>query len=278
MIQLAAYHFNTGPTPVTPPGKLYTYVLAGNGVFIAAQRPELEAVALVSETDVRGLPDAAPYANFHLPRVPEAVTRACFNRARSVCVGDAKPREVLFYLIHEERGWRMVEPEQHADGASCRPADPSNEDCARSVIELHSHHEMKAFWSGTDDADETGFKLYAVIGRIFSEPTLRVRAGVYGYFVELPAGDVFELPPDVSGAAFGEGRAEPVKDDGAIVCGDCFAIIAGGEVVRERGAAYCPNCGVRLCRECGCTERAACPEGCSWSENAEVCDAHVGVS
>jgi PRTRC genetic system protein A len=198
MIQLAEYHVaREDMVPPPPPGKLYTYVFAGNGVFIQAHRRELVARALVSEADVRGLHEIKPSAAFNLPRVSAQLVRAVFNRARGVCVGAGKPREVLFYLIFEADAWRMVEPEQHASGAGVRPADPSDPDCSRAIIELHSHHEMKAFWSGTDDADETGFKLYAVIGRIFSEPRLRVRAGVYGHFVEMNASDVFEIPEDV---------------------------------------------------------------------------------
>lgn len=198
-LRLAAYHVaTTTPPPPTPKGCLYTYVFAGNGVFVTASRSELDALALVSETDVRGLPDAEPYVNFNLPPVPLQMTRDLFNRARSVCVGAEKPREVLFYLINEAGAWRWVEPDQEAAEHYCRPSDPSNPDCRRAVVELHSHHEMDAFWSGEDDRDETGFKVYAVMGRIFTTPTLRVRAGVYGHFVELRASDVFQLPEGVN--------------------------------------------------------------------------------
>lgn len=221
MITLADYHVATnGEAPAPSPGKLYTYIFAGDGVYIRARRAELSACARVATYAVRGLPPVTPFLSLHLPRVPEKITRACFNRARSVCVGAGRPREVLLYLIHDETGWRMVEPDQEADGSSCRPTDPCNEDGVRSIIELHSHHEMRAFWSGpasvegTDDHDEQGFKLYAVMGRIFTTPTLRVRAGVYGHFVEVPACDVFELPTDVSGPAPQAEAAADEEDSG----------------------------------------------------------------
>ncbi len=69
---------------------------------------------------------------------------------------------------------------------------------AGALIEVHSHHGMPAFWSGTDDADEQGFRLYAVLGDIFRRPTLRVRVGIYGQFYELPAGTIFGLPAGVN--------------------------------------------------------------------------------
>jgi hypothetical protein len=36
---------------------------------------------------------------------------------------------------------------------------------------------MKAFFSGTDDADEQGFRLYGVLGSIFERPTFMLRVG-----------------------------------------------------------------------------------------------------
>ena len=56
---------------------------------------------------------------------------------------------------------------------------------------------MRAYFSGTDDADETGFRIYGVIGLINCDPKipeLRLRVGVHGNFWEIPADWVFEMP------------------------------------------------------------------------------------
>lgn len=50
---------------------------------------------------------------------------------------------------------------------------------------------MPAYFSQTDNADEQGARLYAVIGRLDSEPEIRLRVGVYGYWQALPLTAVF---------------------------------------------------------------------------------------
>jgi hypothetical protein len=59
------------------------------------------------------------------------------------------------------------------------------------LCELHSHGNMRAFWSRTDDADEQGARVYAVIGRLDTAPEIRIRVGVYGYWHPLPVTAVF---------------------------------------------------------------------------------------
>ncbi|MDO8715567.1 MAG: hypothetical protein Q7J73_01985, partial [Dehalococcoidales bacterium] len=50
-----------------------------------------------------------------------------------------------------------------------------------------------AFFSHqTDDKDETGLKLYAVVGRLNAAPVVKLRVGVYGYFQTLAWRDVFD--------------------------------------------------------------------------------------
>jgi len=59
------------------------------------------------------------------------------------------------------------------------------------ILDLHSHCEMGAFFSATDNRDEQGFRLYAVLGRIFTRPEMALRVGVYGDFWTVPVGMVF---------------------------------------------------------------------------------------
>ena len=70
-----------------------------------------------------------------------------------------------------------------------------------ALIEGHSHHEMRAYFSPTDDHDELidgGFKVYFVIGRIHGEqPQIRTRVCVHGYSWEVPAATFFALPAGV---------------------------------------------------------------------------------
>jgi hypothetical protein len=53
---------------------------------------------------------------------------------------------------------------------------------------------MPARFSGTDDKDETGFRLYGVLGDLRRSPEIRMRVGCYGYFWEVSASWALELP------------------------------------------------------------------------------------
>ena len=64
-------------------------------------------------------------------------------------------------------------------------------DDAAVICDLHSHGNMRAFWSATDDTDEQGSQLYAVIGKLDMEPEIRLRVGVYAYWQPLPVTAVF---------------------------------------------------------------------------------------
>ena len=50
---------------------------------------------------------------------------------------------------------------------------------------------MRAFFSGTDNRDELGFRFYAVIGRIFTVPEMVLRVGIYGDMLRVPITTLF---------------------------------------------------------------------------------------
>lgn len=60
------------------------------------------------------------------------------------------------------------------------------------VMDIHSHHDMEAFFSTTDDEDELATRLYAVIGRVNTKPELLLRYGLQGIHRMLRPEAVFE--------------------------------------------------------------------------------------
>jgi PRTRC genetic system protein A len=126
--------------------------------------------------------------------VPVQHLQAIIHRSR-----DMMPNEALFYLSHDTaRGWRSVMPAQVATMIAVKPIDPFNDYAAASIIELHSHNTMSAHFSPIDDKDETGFKIFAVIGMLHAARIeICVRVGVYGHFCEVPAGFVFQKAIEV---------------------------------------------------------------------------------
>lgn len=194
---MIAYHLAQSlPLPALP-RCLYQYVLAGNGVFIRAERPGLFACIWHAAAQINGLPAIEP-AVILPARVPYEFLLTMLDFSRQ-----ARPNEILFYLLRDDSlaafdAWRLIVPHQAGSTNSVRPVDPFNLYSQSALIECHSHHDMGAFFSSTDDKDETGFRIYAVLGEISTRPVIAVRVGIYGNFYPIPADWIFELPANAA--------------------------------------------------------------------------------
>lgn len=166
---------------------LYTYILAGNGVFVSARRPGLEALIPVISCRIAGLPDLAPRVQL-TQRVPEPL----LAHALRFC-GQVFPNEALFWFNWIGQ-WYLRVPDQHVTNTSVVPHDRHDRAGTRALIDLHSHARFAPFFSPADDRDETGFRVFAVIGNLDRMPTISVRVGVYSHYFSIPASTVFELP------------------------------------------------------------------------------------
>jgi len=108
--------------------------------------------------------------------------------------------EVLVDLDYTAAGWALVIPEQIQACERVQVADVFDAIHARALIHAHSHHVFAPTFSREDDADHVGFRLYAVLGCLDTRPMLRVRVGVYGYWMDVPAWTIFERVPEVRDA------------------------------------------------------------------------------
>lgn len=182
-------------------GAMFDYVLASGGLYLRAGREDLEVCFPIAQAEIRGVAECFETFALNLPPVPENLVQeildASFGWAESGV-------ESLFWLWHSglnpyNNGWLLEQPAQDRRPASCRPHDGQADVYERVIIEIHSHHGMRARFSPTDDKDETGFRLYGVIGNIPDEPQIRMRVGVYGAgFWEIPATWALELPAELA--------------------------------------------------------------------------------
>ena len=74
---LAGYHVvrDAGQIPAIAEGHLYNYLLAGNGLFLHAQRRELTVLMRIAPAQVRGLPALRSRLRVRFPRVPVDLVR-----------------------------------------------------------------------------------------------------------------------------------------------------------------------------------------------------------
>lgn len=241
MIEIAnALLAGTDGLPPIGPGLYYQYVVAADGLYIRADDSRLEACVKVSNALCPGAGPCAPYARLKIDRVPGVWLLSILRSARQ-----HMPNEAM-YQLHWGGGqhnavthtWRCSMPAQSGSPTALRFSDNGE-----AVIDLHSHNSMAAFFSGTDDADEQGLRFYAVIGRIDTDtPEIRVRVGVYGHFMPVPADLLFDdLGPFVEQVGASESN-----DLEALPFSDKFE---------------------RTCRVCGCTDAHGCPNGCFWVDD-----------
>ena len=137
-----------------------------------------------------------------VPKIPVKWLVAALEHARRCGGRQANGKGVIYRPIEQmyhfhyfsaaegwPPGWRVSVPKQQASAGRVSYRGGSE---PTIVLDLHSHHEMDAYFSSTDNRDEQGCRFYAVIGCIYSRPEIRLRLGLFGDFIELEPALLFE--------------------------------------------------------------------------------------
>ena len=172
--------------PTGNPGTGYDYILAANGIFVRSESPLLRATVLHTGAAVRGLAPMQPELTLKHGPVPRGILSHILLAMRR-----AAPNELFAAVAWEEDTARYqlrIPPQETSAGHVQYDHVPN------AVLELHSHGNGNAFFSGTDDRDEQGFALYGVAGNLNRHIRLAFRIGVYGHFQPVTASRIFALP------------------------------------------------------------------------------------
>ena len=170
-----------------------TWVWAANGIFKVGHDGQRTVGVQTARVTTPGLLQLLPFvqwaavpgrlAGLLLAPLLEAARAAVELRAELVT-----PIEKQFFYVHRD-GVRLVAPRDQAGTAgSLRYTMPAGV----VLADIHSHHELPAFFSATDDRDDTGLGVAVVIGHIFTRPTIAVRLTCYGARQRVPALSVFD--------------------------------------------------------------------------------------
>ena len=199
-------------------GLYYNYILASNGLFIEAESPLIDARVPVAECEVRGLAPMKTRVSLTYGSIPQHF----FDLALDTFLAD--PVNEHYVAVTASAGYHFYVPVQDRNAGSV-----VYETGASVVLDLHSHGHMRAFFSGQDDRDEKGLKLYGVIGNLNATPVVKLRVGVYGYFKSLEWKAVFD--GSLTGAVEYEGKEVIAEGDL-----QCIPGFYGGELQhRSRG-------------------------------------------
>ena len=163
-------------------GVAYDYILAGNGLWIEAEGRLLAARVLVAPAQVRGLAPLEPKVALRYGSIPQGL----WDLALNAMLADPS-REMYIAITWGGDSYHLQIPEQKRGAGGVSGIQlPENR-----VMDLHSHCGMRAYFSSTDNQDEQGLQLYAVVGELPHRPVVRLRMGIYAYFQEIPWAGVF---------------------------------------------------------------------------------------
>jgi len=166
------------------PGLFFNYIVSENGLFIRAENPLIKTTLCISPVEIRGLSPLKESVELTHGKIP----RRLYDLALSVLMAGSDREQYLAITWEDEYRLRM--PGQERNGASVK-----YESLPSSVMDIHSHGRMDAFFSCTDDSDEKGLRLYMVVGRLDTLlPEVELRLGAYGYFAPLSVEEVFDVP------------------------------------------------------------------------------------
>ena len=162
-------------------GLYYDYIIASNGVFIDAKGPLMDARIPVEYCVIRGLAPIETKVSLTYGSIPQRF----FDLALDLFLSDISSEH--YVAIVGDAGYHFYTPVQDKSAGGVVYEVGSS-----VILEMHSHGCMGAGFSGTDNLDETGMKLYGVVGKLDATPIVKLRVGVYGYFHELFWKDVFD--------------------------------------------------------------------------------------
>lgn len=221
--RLTDHHFAHRGQPLPPVDEslMLDYALGSNGLFARGRRPGLEVCIPVSKplVPVKGLGRVLSYVQWGFPKMPAAFLEKMLHVSRLRARDPEGAKEALFHLSFESdhklawrpgkkvlnfsEGWHLEYPTQEATPDHVEPTGTGRESEARAIIEIHSHPFGEAYFSPKDDKDESGlsFRIYGVLGRVFDQPAIRVRVGLFGHFMDWQAKEFFELPEDLTDCA-----------------------------------------------------------------------------
>ena len=197
---LLGHHIATAGEPLPPPAPGITWIWAADGIYKRGVSDEFDILVPLpggSTPSVPGLARLLPAVTFRRydRRLPGQLLAGMLAHARKVCdraSGLMVMREQQYFVTRDRDSGVLHARVPPQDATAGRVRYDALQSGAPVLLDLHSHHQMAAYFSATDNRDDTGLGISAVIGRIFDQPEIAVRLCCYGHTHPLPALAIFD--------------------------------------------------------------------------------------
>lgn len=191
---LVRHHIATpvAPLPEARPG--ITWVWCSGGIYKRGVTPDLDILIPVARApEVPGLAKVLPHVRWSCwpGRLDGRLLVPLLEDARRASSGDTilRPIEKQYCFVYRDGTIKLVAPVQRGTAGQVMYAPVQR---GVTLCDLHSHHHMAAYFSATDDRDDTGLSVSVVVGTIFTRPTIACRLNVYGHRARVPALLIFD--------------------------------------------------------------------------------------
>jgi PRTRC genetic system protein A len=169
-----------GALPELSAGK--RLVMAADGLYLEVRSESLHALQRLIAVPTPYGP-IEPFLRLSNGPIPTALLRRATDAAA------ATPNEVAFCIVSEGQGtYRLIEPTVHSSSLGHITYADTVDDNAL-VIDLHSHGDLRAFFSAQDDRSDLarpGPYIAIVIGRCSTAPEIALRLVSPPYLIPLP--------------------------------------------------------------------------------------------
>lgn len=166
----------------------HRYIVAADGVFAQFRRTWCRGVVRVSRSEAP-LPFGQQATSLKLTcgRVPASLVAQFLEHAR-----ESFPHEIAAWITWRDGEWSLrLLNTRDASGAHVEFDRPHLEADEHLVVDIHSHGAIEAFFSDTDDEDDSDVsivKIAAVLGQVSGVPSTAMRlcaCGIYQHIGEL---------------------------------------------------------------------------------------------
>ncbi len=176
--------------------KAVNYIMTADGTKMV-RHTGMGDFVMIPET-VPGLQKLKLGLNLSIPKIPFHMICQILNFFIAVHEKDKTEASALIFWDQDTKEHFIYIPEQkNSGGLSEFHEDPEVNRLRLDkvpVMEIHSHHTMGAFWSGTDNANENAAQCYMVFGTITTSPTYLTRYACAGQQVNIPIWEIVEKP------------------------------------------------------------------------------------
>jgi PRTRC genetic system protein A len=195
---MVAHYIEDVPEDCT---KKIAYVMQGDGVYERRSNKLGTFTTRLAEVEVPGLHSNLEEGwELNVPKIPAALLGTTVAFFRQIYKKHSSEVFLQFFYDIEEDDYVVHCPKQTITMASVKYENDElfTDEGKILVFEIHSHGNMGAFFSGTDDHDEKADRFYGVIGNIESFfPDLKLRLSIGGHKIEVDVDDLFDLDEEM---------------------------------------------------------------------------------